>query len=272
MDKESVIHYENIALFEHQFWLQVLGDHARFIFDALSPQELQEIQRAQYFICIFDQLLEEARKLPQGSALSHLTDQAYQYAQEIRIFKLHIIKRHLLENIKISLPPTFINHMVNEVEEYIRILCFLTMKQVPITRPIDYHMIWLLDAAGHSAGVAGDLDMVEKELSKKSQKFTTRFEQLYIKAVEMAGYMRTGTDKFPAFTRFNHQVEEELLVFKKFLRELEALELDHKVLGTLSALMLDHMAREECYAVTKLAQVTEIESPKCDPIKPRTEE
>jgi len=271
LDKEAVINYENIALFEHQFWLQVLGDHARFIFDALSPQELQEIQRAQYFIHTFDQLLEESRKSPCGADLSRLTNQAYIFANEIRNFKLHLIKRHLVDDIKLNLPPTFLNHMVNEVEEYIRILCFLTIKQVPIIQPIDYHMIWLLDAAGHSAGIMGDLDMVEKDLLKKSQKFTTRFEELYIKAVEIAGYMRTGVDKFPALTRFNYQVEEELLVFKKFLRDLEALELDHKVLGTLSALMLDHMAREECYALTKLAKVTEIEQPKCDPTKPRTE-
>jgi hypothetical protein len=161
--------------------------------------------------------------------------------------------------------------MVNEVEEYIRILRFLAINQIPPTQPMDYHKIWLLDAAGHSAGIMGDLDMVEKDLIKKSEKFTKRFEQLYIKAVEISGYMRTGVNQFPAFTRFNHQVEEELLVFKKFLRDLEVLELDHKVLGTLSALMLDHMAREECYALTKLAKVTEIAEPQCDPTKPRTE-
>ncbi|ABR50729.1 conserved hypothetical protein [Alkaliphilus metalliredigens QYMF] len=271
MDKEDILPYENVALFEHQFWLQVLGDHARFILNALSPEEREEIQRAQYFIHIFDQLLEESRKSPRGSALSKLTDQAYGCAQEIRTFKLHLIKRHLVGKIEIGLPPTFLNHMVNEVEEYLRILCFLSMKQIPITQPIHYHMVWLLDAAGHSAGIMGDLDMVEKELIRKSGKFTQRFEEFYIKAVEIAGYTRTTLDQFPAFTRFNYQVEGELLLFKKFLRELEALELNQKVLGTLSALMLDHMAREECYYLTKLAQVTEVKEPKCDPTKARTE-
>lgn len=34
--------------FEHQFWLQILGDHGRFIFSNLSPEEKDEINRACY--------------------------------------------------------------------------------------------------------------------------------------------------------------------------------------------------------------------------------
>lgn len=37
--------FDQVALFEHRFWLQVLGDHARFIFDTLSPQETEEIRK-----------------------------------------------------------------------------------------------------------------------------------------------------------------------------------------------------------------------------------
>jgi hypothetical protein len=40
------------ALFEHRFWLQVLGDHSRFILYALSPKESSEIQTAEQFILI----------------------------------------------------------------------------------------------------------------------------------------------------------------------------------------------------------------------------
>ena len=42
-------------------------------------------------------------------------------SEEIRMFKLSLIKEHLVGKIKISLSPTFINHMVNEVEEAIRL-------------------------------------------------------------------------------------------------------------------------------------------------------
>ena len=49
--------YLQVALFEHRFWLQILGDHSRFILNALSPTETKEIQIAENFIPIFDQLL-----------------------------------------------------------------------------------------------------------------------------------------------------------------------------------------------------------------------
>jgi hypothetical protein len=50
------------ALFEHRFWLQILGDHARFIFNALPPKEAKPIEMANQFITQFDQLLHLARQ------------------------------------------------------------------------------------------------------------------------------------------------------------------------------------------------------------------
>jgi len=37
------------------------------------------------------------------------------------------------------------------------------------------------------------------------------------------------------------------------------------MLSTFSALMADHMMREECYYLTKLAQSTNTAKPSCDP-------
>jgi hypothetical protein len=65
--------FECMVQFEHLFWLQILGDHSRFILDALSPRETVEIQKAERFIIIFDGLLDEARDGVQGTALSSLS-------------------------------------------------------------------------------------------------------------------------------------------------------------------------------------------------------
>ena len=123
--------YESAALFEHRFWLQVLGDHARFIFNALAPSEQEEIQQATYFINTLDQLLEQSRRSLSANELMALNQQAYQQAEAIREFKLNLIRQHLIGKIDLNLPPTFINHMVNEVEEYLRILTALLAGQVP---------------------------------------------------------------------------------------------------------------------------------------------
>ena len=38
--------YEESALFEHKFWLKILGDHAQFLLDALTLKEKEDIQKA----------------------------------------------------------------------------------------------------------------------------------------------------------------------------------------------------------------------------------
>lgn len=258
------------TLFEHRFWLQILGDHSRFILNALSPAENEAIQRTEYFIDKFDQLLEMARieKLS-DSEVHDLTIKAYRYAQEIREFKLHLLKRHLVGEIMIELPPTFINHMLNELEEYLCILNFIMTKSIPKANPVHHHLLWLLDGAGHAAVIEGSLDYAEKMLKEKSRQFSGRFEALYQKAVEMAGYLRTKQNNFPALNRFNRDTKEEMMSFVKFLENIEELRLEKELLGKINPLIPDHMLREECYYLTKLSLVSEVEKPDCDPTRPR---
>ena len=51
---------EKKARFEHRFWLQILGDHSRFIHESLAPVEIEYIKIASEFIQIFDILLGKA--------------------------------------------------------------------------------------------------------------------------------------------------------------------------------------------------------------------
>lgn len=157
--------YQETAVFEHKFWLQVLGDHARFILDSLAERERGDIEQAKRFKQAFDVLLKEVNA---SSDLYSLTMEAEEYALSFRKFKLSIIKRHLTGDIKIHLSPTFINHMVNELEEYLLVMKYLKRKEVPpIFHELHHHMLWLMDAAGHAGAISDDLDGVEKRLKKK---------------------------------------------------------------------------------------------------------
>ena len=106
----------------------------------------------------------------------------------------------------------------------------------------------------HAGSISGGLDLVEKRLKRKSEEFTKHFEQFYLKAVEMTGYLRTELHHFPALKKFTKDVSLELKLFSHFLHEVEELELSNEILSALSARMADHMAREECYYLLKLAQ------------------
>jgi hypothetical protein len=265
--------YVESALFEHRFWLQVLGDHARFIYTSLSANEAKEVHRACRFIETFDKLLADSRQPLTRSELDALNPRAYHAARQIRDFKLHLLRRHLRGEVGISLSPSFLNHIVSEVEEYLRILEYWQEgREVPPVHPIHHHMLWLQDAYGHSATISQVADFSEVEIRERSDSFTHDFESLYLKAVELAGYLRTHLDRFPALDRFNHQVDLEMRLFQDFLNEIQELELSNQVLGALSPLMPDHMWREECYYLMKLSGVTELTAPACDPTRPRVEE
>lgn len=257
------------TLFEHQFWLQILGDHSRFIHDSLSPDERDRVGMASFFIQIFDELLDQSRLQLNTEQINELTKQALNFAEEIRNFKLELIREHLAGQIKIGLPPTFINHMVNEVEEYLRILhCLLEMRS-PAAQPLHYHNLWLLDAVGHAGAIMCRLDDVEKDLKMKSMEFEKGFSDLHMKTEEFSGYTRTGLVEFPALKRLNNQTEIKMGMFMRFLKELEELRLEKKALGILQPLEPDHMYREECYYLLNLSRVSEVKDPDCDPTTPR---
>ncbi len=204
------------------------------------------------------------------SQLHSLLHNALIASDEIRTFKLRLLQEHLVGNIKISLPPTFINHMVNEVEEAIRLFSSLENGQIaPAVHPLHHDLLWLLDAAGHAGAIDANLDLVEKPMHKKSRKFTEEWQDFYLKAVELAGYLRTNIMKFPALEKFHKDVYLEMKIFQLFLHELEEMELNKEVLGTFTALMADHMAREESYYLMKLAETAGTPLPENNPAKPR---
>lgn len=260
------------ALFEHRFWLQVLGDHARFIFNALSPKEKSDIAAAERFIADFDQLLQRARSTGAGADLTALNQAAREETGALRDFKLDLLARSLAGRVTVSLPPTFFNHMLNELDEYVRILdALLAGQPVPVYHPLHHDLLWLQDAYGHAGSIASGLDRVEAELLHRFVKFEKHFQALYIKSVEMAGFLRTRLANFPSLQRFHDEIQLEMTLFRKFLLELEEMEFDTKVLDIISPLMPDHMAREECYYLLKLAQSGAVPPPDCDPTKPRVE-
>ncbi|MBD0381165.1 DUF2935 domain-containing protein [Paenibacillus sedimenti] len=265
--------FEATALYEQRFWLQVLGDHARFIYNALAPSEGIEIEHARCFIHTFDSLLETARGDLDLPAIMMLNHSSYQKAQELRAFKLHLLQRHLTGKISINLPPTFLNHMVNEVEEALSVMGFLVRQELPSApSPLHLHLVWLQDAFGHAGAIQDGLDLTENKRKEMSSHFAHQFRDFYLKAVEFAQYLRTNVHQFPALSRLNKEAELEMTLFLEFLRELEEQRLTLETLGAFAPLLADHMVREELYYLTKLSQIAETKKPSGDPLAPRIED
>ncbi|WP_078380383.1 DUF2935 domain-containing protein [Sutcliffiella halmapala] len=263
--------YIEDARFEQLFWMQVFGDHARFFIDTLAAKEEEDVKKALYFKKEYDKWYEASKRLTESNVQEQLKE-TKNLTDQLRAFKLSIIRRQLEGKISINLPPTFINHMVNELEEYLNVHQYLEKgESPPIFHELHHHLVWLLDAAGHAQGINDSLDMVEHKIKMKSFDFVNDFKEFYVKAVELAGYLRANVESFPALNRMNKEVKLEIELFMVFLDEIKELQLTDQLLGTFSVIMADHMAREECYYLMKLAQSTATHKPDCDPTQPRIE-
>lgn len=262
---------KEMTLFEHRFWLQILGDHSRFILNALSPTEESFVQKADEFITIFDDLLKKSRQALSEEDIQILNHQAYTAGMKIREFKLDILTKQITDKITISLPPTFVSHMLNELDEYLSILAAIIKDKSPKKGPIHLHLLWLPDGSGHASTVASNLDMTQKELIKRSKEYSKEFDNLYLRTIEYNGYTRTNIFDFPALAKLNYDVGNVMGSFKNFLDALKDAIIEKQVLGALMPLAADHMYREECYYLTKLSMVSEVKDPNCDPTKPRIE-
>jgi hypothetical protein len=260
------------ALFELRFWLEMLGDHIRLIYDSMSPKEVTNIQQAGSLMNRYDDLLERARQPVSDQQLGAVLSESKQAGEQLRVFKLKMLEKHLIGKVATSLPPSFYAHMVDEVDEFLRLLSYFVQGQTPpAVHPLHHDLLWLLDASGHADAIHDRLDFREEKLKEKVSHFVKDFATLYLKAVDLNKYLRSGVFEFPALDKFHRDVEPEMLYFQNLLRVLEELRLNKETLGVLMPLHVDHMFREECYYLIKLSQTGQVKRPTCDPAKPRTE-
>jgi hypothetical protein len=102
--------------------------------------------------------------------------------------------------------------MVNELEEYLRILKHLKTGQVPPVYRTSLSSCMVIKCSWHSETISSKLDSVEKRLREKSESF-------YLKAVEMAGYSRTNLTPFPALVKMNSDTQLEIKLFQIFYKK-----------------------------------------------------
>lgn len=138
----AVSNFVSSSFYEHRFWLQVLGDHSRFIYRSLSPSEQQEIKRAELLIADFDRLLAQARAQTNAESALWLTNHAAESVKKLKKLKLHLLHRLLVGNLGFNITPTFLNHMLNELEEYELVLRNLQTENFSVsTHPLHHHLL-----------------------------------------------------------------------------------------------------------------------------------
>lgn len=95
-----------------------------------------------------------------------------QIREEIREIKEEILRRQLENTIKINLPPTFVNHMINQLEEFDKVLYSISLiGQLPILSLSELfaeQYIWLVDTTRHTETIYNRLDLSEEKNIKNN--------------------------------------------------------------------------------------------------------
>lgn len=249
------------------FWTGIMRDHGEFLVTALSSRERDTVQEAENFRNLFMAFRNDAQALvgTDNATLSlELTARVRPVLINFINFKRQILRRLLQCNIEIGFPPAFINHMINEATEFLRIIDRILNPNLVIDmvnaaeENLRLHRIWLPDAAGHAAAVINELDPNEAVLINEAETFKESFEKLFLKAIELSQMLPRASLMDGNLNRFNQEVAVVLNEFVRYLRRLRELRSQCTVLGTLKPLMADHMIREENYYLVNIQNYKEI--------------
>lgn len=228
---------------ENQFWFRIFRDHSQFMIETLVPRETNLIMQAQQYYQVFDQLLQRA------NAGGEVDREAAQAVMQFRCIQLNIADLQLAGGIPINLPPGAINEMLDEADEYLRILGV-----IPTPRPmneaarlIHQHLLWLPNNAAHAALVRSQLDPGEAVLFKLNNHYFKLFHELHAKVMELKGLMRDEPKMVPSLVYTNREaacLTQEFLQSQENYRELRA---GAQVLAISPPLLADHFVREADY-------------------------
>lgn len=264
--------YEAVSRFEHLFWLQIMKEHSEFLSLAIPCEARSLRQQADHLADELDRLLLTARSMQgsQDSRWATFAFEAQSTVENLGTFKLNLLAMMLRREIVLDLTPTFVNHMVNELEDYLTILHFLSKGQTPLAKsPVPLHLLWLKDGEGHARHIAYNLDYTNSELIHEAQSFADVFLRHFSEATEYRGFSRTCLDHYPSLQRFNLLAAENMQDFCDYLESLRDLLGNASALGSLRVAIIDHMLREACYYLRKLHHADPtVPEPKCDPTRP----
>ncbi|HEX3029876.1 MAG TPA: DUF2935 domain-containing protein [Clostridia bacterium] len=239
---------------EIRFWTGIMRDHGEFILTSLSYNEQEAIQYSAFYKERFSQLHEASLKLTNSDDLQPIINECINTLTGFINFKRLLLSRLLQCGLNSSLTPTFYNHMINEAMDFYRTLTEIPygLKNKTIFDIFNLHKVWLVDASGHAAILAADLDPTEKALINEARSFEKRFTNLSIKSEELGKMLvRTGLGN-GHLSYFNEEVVKTMNEFISYLEKLRQLSGECRILGIIKPLTPDHMIREETHYLNEL--------------------
>jgi len=229
------------------FWTYILAEHAMFQTNAFSHKEEEYITKAEQFNQIFTTYNQVAAS-NQSIDLHTLEIDTISFID----FKKKIIIDLLQHKVLIGFSPSFINHMVNEADEFLSILRFGTCP-IKTEHPTMYIKTWLADASGHASTLAAFIDLAETPTIRQAESFKNLFDALGKKTSEM-NMISENLKTNPNLELLKEEVTEALNKFIQFCITTGRLLDKQQIMsaGTLSSDITNHFINEHQYFIHKI--------------------
>lgn len=260
---------------EHRFWIEMLQDHAYFVYHSLSPGDTPNVQTAAGYIQAFGQLLEQLQRIdpqlePSDKAMIQFAQSALPVAQGYFQFEGHLQHLRIENRIVLNLTPTYLNGTGSENAEYLRLLSSYTAGKQPEPLALaDLVDLWLEDQLGHASLLINHLDVAELGWIEKVQRAQATFSALMIKQRQIRKYLRFTPPNFPVQLRFAADVAAAVIGFQEVVRQVTQLFVNQQVLSRLTLRFIEHHFPESCYFLRKLTlYVPNIPVHACSLVKP----
>jgi hypothetical protein len=244
---------------EHQFWLNMLQDHAYFVRDYLSPSETTFVSEADMFIRSFEAVLQRLYSISKNADYSsaemvELAGFAYQTAGKYYLFEGNILSMRLRNEININLTPTYFNGTLNENAEYLRILQYnIQGQEAPPLSLVNLLSLWLEDQLGHAALLIRVVDGIEFDIIRQAEGLKLKFSEYIVKNNAIEGYLRFLPANSPVQIRFAHEVGESVVAFNKLMGYTLEKYNETSLVNQSTRRFLFHHFPEACYFMKKMS-------------------
>ncbi|MCR2805230.1 DUF2935 domain-containing protein [Paenibacillus soyae] len=261
---------------EHAFWLEIIGDHAHFMRDYLSPTETRWVGNAQWYIDAIDALRNKVDQMnpelpPYSPEMIRIAQEIYPVASGYYQFEGHMQRLRIQNEVNLNLTPSYLNGTLNENQEYLRLLGYYMQGLQPPPQPLyDLLDLWLEDQLGHAVLLGNVLDPIELGFTRTTDEFAASFQALMLKNETFKGYLRFTPPGFQAQLQLARDTSAVTAEFYRFVEKIIAMYENTSVLSRATLRFLEHHLPETCYFIHKLEQLDPaiVKIPNCPLTKP----
>lgn len=241
-------------------WFRIIRDHMIFIVKHSSQENIKYKANKYYQQC-------EKLRLScyNGENLQILNDSAIKLVNEVHNFKKEILILQLNGKLNILLPPTFISHMLNELDKFRFMVHSMEITgEFPHNTAINEHKLWGADIEGHLDTIKNSTDTLNNNIRKTVYKQKKTFCLINKTTNEIISYLNHGIiPNFPYIDAHTELITSETILYLNLVSEIQELVENNFALGTLDEGILTHMLFEEMYYLCCITTA----DPGYDPLK-----